>query len=51
MAITNAKTQTEPVHLSNLTIGTHSNAQTIDLTVQAITKRKSVGRFADRDFY
>jgi chemotaxis methyl-accepting protein methylase len=51
IAITNAKTQTEPVHLSNLTIGTHSNAQTIDLTVQAITKRKSVGRFADRDFY
>lgn len=41
-AISKAQSQAEPVHLSNLTIGTDIDAQTIDLTVQAVSTPKAL---------
>lgn len=42
MAMKKAQTQTEPVRVSNLTIGTNGSTQSINLTVQVITSPKTL---------
>jgi chemotaxis methyl-accepting protein methylase/PAS domain-containing protein len=42
LALKRAQTQVDPVHIPNLTVGSNGSTQTLDLTVQAIAKPKTL---------